>query len=798
MGAPLNLTALRSLLAFVISFAVLCPPPAKTPDIRNFEDGLTFAIEENPLVAAIVDDQRLKNVDDFSLPNGVSNDLLTTKSAGGEAFSALLMQAKNFERESREMLTEQRFAKNMALEGQKRAKASLAKRARVYRLLSAISLARNRGVGGKEEREPAVQMTAPRVFNEGITISRRPSEDRDEKSSVRLLEGLRISKSEFQVSKTQVRVAELSQRIEDQNWLEGLRPELRRRIENSNGLETILDGDWKGQTLAEAFADAVEKSAGEGVATHAARASFGDIGTNLESSVKGTENRVKTESPYPSLSKKDSDGAPFEGRLAETDPLVSIAGTFILDGGLAYLGEEDRIRVRREIAGEIIEEGEIDIRRGIFNISIEPSDLGWLVIEHRRRGELVGLAAKKVTDITSIPITLKVAPVPSGVNGTILSEYSHKGSQVLVNQMNTSLYGDDSWIPTKEGSHFEYSSLSWDSVITLRAKGDNHWPSIWLLNSGHQKELHALPDRFVEALLSTSKTPFEIKEFGVIWGRVERDGRPVAGARVEIADDGAYGPIYFQNFLGSFYFPDSKLKETTANGLYAFIKVPAGLHRIRCHLVKGEFPDILMPVEEQTVSFAHFIDRGLMRVNSFSYDAFTGEPISSELEVFGKTKSLKSEDGIAEVTFRRGQPLIHLLAVPGDRKYLPQTRTLNSRTRHINTPLVRKEWLLKLAESRKINRDSNRGILVGFAPDHRFSVDLLGADSLKNLEVVYFNSQGEALPVKSSGIGGGGFAIFNVPLGLQTVQIFSENSDTVSLLKALSTPETLGVITSEL
>ena len=72
----------------------------------------------------------------------------------------------------------------------------------------------------------------------------------------------------------------------------------------------------------------------------------------------------------------------------------------------------------------------------------------------------------------------------------------------------------------------------------------------------------------VNALISDYKEEHE--GYGVIWGRViDENGQPISGAKIQLAGELATGPIYFN----SSHLIDHSLKETKADGLFAFVKV---------------------------------------------------------------------------------------------------------------------------------------------------------------------------------------------------------------------------------
>jgi hypothetical protein len=81
---------------------------------------------------------------------------------------------------------------------------------------------------------------------------------------------------------------------------------------------------------------------------------------------------------------------------------------------------------------------------------------------------------------------------------------------------------------------------------------------------------------------------------------------------------------------------------------------------------------------------------------------------------------------------------------------------------------------MKLQEERKINADPNRGTVIGFVPYINFDVYLPNDTEYAADQIVYFDANGF---ITEHGVAGGGFVLFNVKPGVQSVVVGDKNSE---------------------
>ena len=102
-------------------------------------------------------------------------------------------------------------------------------------------------------------------------------------------------------------------------------------------------------------------------------------------------------------------------------------------------------------------------------------------------------------------------------------------------------------------------------------------------------------------------------------------------------------------------------------------------------------------------------------------------------------------------------------------------RTSVSReSRHFDFPIIPTEWLDSIKASQKVNINPDTGVVVGFHQEKAFEVHLESGLNAPGLKIIYFDNEGRVLPT-DSGVPGGGFVAFNVPLGFRTVTLVPDS-----------------------
>ncbi len=102
----------------------------------------------------------------------------------------------------------------------------------------------------------------------------------------------------------------------------------------------------------------------------------------------------------------------------------------------------------------------------------------------------------------------------------------------------------------------------------------------------------------------------------------------------------------------------------------------------------------------------------------------------------------------------------------------------------VEDPMIRSAWLESVKTEKKIEYTSNTGVVVGFVNSDSFEV-FMGEDVKYNSShIVYFDKEGRILK-KPHGVKGGGFIMFNVPEGLRTTVVMTDEGEITTKLSVV-------------
>ncbi len=492
-------------------------------------------------------------------------------------------------------------------------------------------------------------------------------------------------------------------------------------------------------------------------------------------------------------------GIATSGAIAPSGRQIMIRGPIELAGGLALTHARDRIAVVRESRGHFIESGAVWIREGRYEIFVESME-GHLVAEVRSpQGEVIGrgqleLASVLLQDSNKDRrnidgLVLRVQPVSSGIAGRAQSAYSSSatGTSSGARAVSRGLQGarvefnqTPSVVRSVSGGHFEESKFTEGSRVVARIRTKEHWPTLAMMTSGAEPIVPVFSAKMMNAfvgLTDKSMKPVEqvTQTTGVIWGRVMRSSTPIAGAKVEVLTEGVGEPVYFNELM----LPDSSLKTTGSNGIFALPGATAGLHGIQIQLGTRTSDPVYIPAEPGTVSHLELDVLRASEIHARAFEAFNPDVgVQVDLKPMGHIKTrrmvIDAEAGRAIKLAHLGSPSI--LDVEGGSEYLSVRLIQNPDTRHLDVPMVSRGWYDRVIGQVKYNTIPQTGNILGFIQGQRFRVTMEDSALSAAVKVIYFDSRGE-MTSREYGEPGGGFLVLGVKDGLQTVIVETEGSN---------------------
>lgn len=509
---------------------------------------------------------------------------------------------------------------------------------------------------------------------------------------------------------------------------------------------------------------------------------------------KYTKPQLPSHDGHPVKGENDTSANPYNSVTSDEDSLedsapsvnpirqVIISGNIELADGLALTNPLDRLVVYREIDGEAFESGAVWVQEARYNIFVEET-VGHLVAELMTpygdvigRGivdlERISAGQKQDREITGIHIVIR--PVPQGLSGSVIP--GEKDTEVV-------LVGTGVAVQTDAEGRFSIPSLSHGSNVIVRADRAGYWGSVSFAHAGENPALELYEDGTGSLANEIAGTSVRKAKGAIVFGRVTYQGKPVAGAQVDLVTAAGLKPIYFNEALK----PDPSLDTTSKNGLYAFYPVNQGTHAVQVTWKNGRaLEPVIFPAETAAVSR---VDIEAIRDQTAKikvFDAFrTNYALPADVAFLGDHRVYTVDrSGVRRLKFAGGSGVVILEARSGTA--YERTRLVLDRSRNVvYFPMVQTAWLRKIQGSLRINALPGRGTIVAFVQGNApYKVSLTGTDS--NTKVVYFSNAGEILP-SDYGEPGGGFAVFNVEEGFQTVTIQASGSikaySTVSLVE---------------
>ncbi len=456
-------------------------------------------------------------------------------------------------------------------------------------------------------------------------------------------------------------------------------------------------------------------------------------------------------------------------------------GQIEMTGGLAFTGPDTHIEVKRTLNGETLERGRIWITEGKFEIHVKKAS-GYLVAELQTRdGRVLGRGEMNLVHLTEIPrkenrvndIRLALRPTTMGAAFRPISGYSYGQQHMPVADARVEIQAYTQGQGVNEEGLVVEPSLNRTSSFVARASAKKHWSSLVVGQADHPQDVRLFSNSLVEALidleLSHVSDRKEALASSVVWGQLTRNGLPVQGGSVEMAGD--YRPIYFNNM----FLPDKTLKRTSANGLFAFIRVKPGVQALRVKANGRLYPAQIFPTEGKHVSYVELEVREKIVSQFKIFDVLDmNRPVSARIRLVGTDNELALNKN-QFVAYSVASDHFMVEAEAGA-EFEVSRMTLTGSPGLVNVPLLKRDWIYSLYKHQNTGLAPGHGSIVGFIDDQDFEVELTGYARGEQVQILYFDAEGKPLESKKTGVAGGGFIIFNAPLGLQTLYIHPTQS----------------------
>lgn len=334
-----------------------------------------------------------------------------------------------------------------------------------------------------------------------------------------------------------------------------------------------------------------------------------------------------------------------------------------------------------------------------------------------------------------------------------------------------------------------------DSIIGVRGASSGYYPMLGISRAGQKKELGFFTTKTVETLLEiinqetlASTRP---QNNSIVWGKLTLEGKPVEGVRVELEGFPDEKALYFNNAFEAFYFPNRELQASSQNGLFAFAHLPRGVYAVKAYRGETFFGHGVVEVDDRTLSSLD-IQGTRLRYHAHvkAFDAFAGNALSAHVELQSLEKGLRV-DGYARPALPANSQFAFFQATFENPDYLPTQGSYSNDNEAIFIPGIQTEWVRQVQQTQRVSFVPDTGLIVVFTPTKIQSVSLPHNETgrAQYSQIVYFDAQGA--PARESSAGGG-FLIFNVESGSQTVVV----EETSGMLNSVYLPITSGWVSA--
>ena len=450
-----------------------------------------------------------------------------------------------------------------------------------------------------------------------------------------------------------------------------------------------------------------------------------------------------------------------------------LRGQIVMTGGLAFTGAETKLAVFHYDENQIQAEAEIDFETGQYAISVENFS-GHLVAElYDENDKVIGSAElaldnnKSLSDAKNGEVfSLALKPNEEGLIARVVSARSFDQHVIMVDGAEV----DDSLelgkvIAPKDG-YVRRANITKDSSVLWNVSAAGHWDTMVLGVSNFFKKIPLFPVAMLEAFSSIvhGENLSSLADFGILWGRVVSQGKPVAKAKVELAGAHFGNPTYFSSYI-----PDIHKDDTGKDGYFVFSKVEKGIVSIRAKVGDELYPTRVVPIEPGKVSYVELERPSPRSVIIEAQDYHNrSKPMDIRLMVLGYENTIEfksNEKGALRLVDRSGMTYVDLDA---GLDYLMTRFSISAFQRYKKFNLFTQEWLYGVLRYKRVNLENETGVVIGLLDSNNVIVQSGGRPI--DREIIYFDSTGRPL-LKSEKNLASGFILYNVPFGAKTLEV---------------------------
>jgi len=480
-------------------------------------------------------------------------------------------------------------------------------------------------------------------------------------------------------------------------------------------------------------------------------------------------------------------------RLVQMSPMqvpqnsALIRGHFELKDGIGLV--DQIVVLKRSFEGQTLELGQVDLRAGQYQIAVGSFE-GEIIAEIKdRAGILIGEVREKLINLKRVgqfyegPVLKVGRPSAFGFNPQSIDQ-----RRINENTVHASLFSGNYDLKKTTDSYPNVSRHS-STLGIIKDETGRLATTLSIRTSADKSETQLFSKQWVDGAQAYIAEQVQIQflpESGTIIGRVTVDGKPIAGAEIVVENQPGLEPYYLDQFL----IPQTKQVRTSENGFFMIPGLQPGAYEISSFMGERLLASQQYLVESGLVTYQEVQSKNAPNsILARSFDAFTAEPINTDILVPGLKDVLTLEDGLGKFKDGSASGLSEIVNRPAAREYAAYVYLRNHNQSYMHLPQIKDSFLEYVVSQLQISKSSNSSIMIGFTPSNNFDVHIADTDYSKN-NLAYFDGQGN---LTTHQIAGGGFIAFNLPEGLQEIILQDQKTDRSYSVVVYSRPDYLFV-----
>jgi uncharacterized GH25 family protein len=463
--------------------------------------------------------------------------------------------------------------------------------------------------------------------------------------------------------------------------------------------------------------------------------------------------------------------------IVKTSKGYHIRGPWEISGGLGMTNDH-HVDLLHSIEGSTHAKGEVSIKDGTYTINVDSLSGSLIATMYDKNGAVLGegnLALQEEFAQSGKAPKLIIRPQGNSISGHVASPYDSGKSGTTVAGVTSLVFAGDGRLDKSNEETFEMAGVAKNSPTVGRFQAPNYMKSNTILIAGREFKALVFPEKMIKALkeIVSEQLSYDLNnpDLPVVWGQVLLDGKPISGAQVEMESAEDAKIVYFDVIN----LPDTKLKETSANGYFAIIGAHEGFRALIAKRGGEYYAHNVVALERGTVSSVQL--ESTLKTKNVPlrvFDAFSGEPMAANVEMQSLESPLHIDArGWNSILLPEISRMSLMQVHPDEQTYLPAQYIYQDDQDYIHIPLIPEDWLMQILQPKWNLIDAEKGTVVGFVKTENFEVYIAGDETFSPENITYFDAQGNRT---LEGVKGGGFIINNLEPDTHEIVVYGKES----------------------